>query len=136
MYKRSQFSRRERQIMDILYELNEATAQQVLEKLPDPPSYSAVRAMLARLEEKQAIAHKEQGARYHYFPLIKRETATKNALSRLVTTFFDGSAVQAANALLGMSMHKISSRELDELESLIQQARRADKDESARDEDE
>lgn len=135
MHKRTQFSRRERQIMDILYELNEATAQQVLDKLPDPPSYSAVRAMLARLEDKQAIAHREQGARYHYYPLIKRETATRNALSRLVTTFFDGSAAQAANALLGMSMHKLSNNELDELESLIQKARDADKGGQSGDED-
>ena len=123
MLKRSKFSRRERQIMDIIYELGEASALQVQEKLPDPPSYSAVRALLARLVEKAAIAHREQGAKYLYYPLIKRETASRNAISRLVTTFFEGSAAQAANALLGMSMKDISEEELDQLEALIRKAR-------------
>jgi BlaI family penicillinase repressor len=95
MTKAINLSRRERQIMDIVYELGEVTAQQVLEKLPEPPGYSAVRAMLSRLEEKGHLAHREQGARYLYFPLVKRDAATRSALSNLVKTFFDGSAAQA-----------------------------------------
>lgn len=126
MSKAGDLSRRERQIMDIVYELGEVTAQQVLEKLPDPPGYSAVRAMLSRLEEKAQLGHRELGAKYLYFPLVKREAATRNAINRLVKTFFDGSAAQAANALLGMSLKNISKDELAALESMIQQAR--DKD--------
>lgn len=115
-------SRRERQIMDIVYELGEVSAQQVQQRLPDPPSYSSVRTLLGRLEDKGQLSHREQGGRYLYAPLVKRETATRNALRRLVRTFFDGSAVQAANALLGMSQD-ISDEELDALENLIQQTR-------------
>jgi len=126
MTKAINLSRRERQIMDIVYELGEVTAQQVLEKLPEPPGYSAVRAMLSRLEEKGHLAHREQGARYLYFPLVKRDAATRSALSNLVKTFFDGSAAQAANALLGMSMKNISNEELAALEKLIRQAKEKD----------
>ena len=115
-------SRRERQIMDIVYQLGEVSAQQVQQRLADPPSYSAVRTLLGRLEDKGQLSHRDQGGRYLYSPLVKHETATRNALKRLVKTFFDGSAVQAANALLGMSQD-ISHEELDALESLIQQAR-------------
>lgn len=120
-------SRRERQIMDIIYELNEASVQQVQDLLPDPPSYSTVRALLARLVEKGELAHREQGARYLYYPVVKRETATKNALNRVVKTFFDGSPAKAANALLGMSLKNLDKGELDELEAMIQEARKAEK---------
>ena len=130
MSKASSLSRRERQIMDIVYELNEVTAQQVLDKLPDPPGYSAVRALLSRLVEKSHLAFRADGARYVYYPLVKRQTATRNALSNLVKTYFDGSVGQAANALLGMSLKNISTEELDALETLIQQAR--DKDSKIR----
>ena len=123
MAKASNLSRRERQIMDIVYELGTVTAQQVQERLPDPPSYSAVRTLLGRLEEKEHLGHREQGAKYLYFPLVKREAATRSALSNLVKTFFDGSAAQAANALLGMSLQNINEDELERLEALIQQAR-------------
>jgi predicted transcriptional regulator len=119
MSKAINLSRRERQIMDIVYELAEATAQEVMERLPDPPSYSAVRAMLRKLEDKGHIMHKELGARYVFYPVIDHEQASRNAISRLVKTFYDGSAAQAVNALLGMSFHDISREELEEIENMI-----------------
>lgn len=125
-------SRRERQIMDVLYQLEEASVQQVQERLPDPPGYSAVRALLARLEEKGQITHREQGARYLYAPLVKRQTATRNALTAMVKTFFNGSPAQAANALLGMSLKNLREEELDELEALIRQARSKDRERNRR----
>ena len=127
MNKAINLSRRERQIMDIIYELDEVTAQQVLERLPDPPSYSAVRAMLRKLEEKSHIMHREEGAKYVYFPVIDHEQASRNAISRLVKTFYDGSAAQAVNALLGMSFTDISKEELEEIESMIASAKEQDK---------
>ena len=123
MSKASSLSRRERQIMDIVYEIGTVSAQQVRERLPDPPSYSAVRAMLKKLEDKGHLAHEEQGAKYFYRPLVAREQASKNAISRLIKTFFDDSPSQAANALLGMSMEKISPQELEEIEALIKDAK-------------
>ena len=123
MSKAVHLSRRERQIMDILYELGQASAQDVLERLPDPPSYSTVRALLRKLEEKQHAGHREQGAKFLYFPLVAREAASRNAIARLVRTFFDGSAGQAVNAMLGMSLKDLSREELDELDRLISRAR-------------
>lgn len=126
MNKVINLSRRERQIMDIIYELDEVTAQQVLERLPDPPSYSAVRAMMRKLEEKGHIMHREEGAKYVYFPVIDHEQASRNAISRLVKTFYEGSAAQAVNALLGMSFSDISKEELEQIESLIASAKEQD----------
>ena len=123
MNKAINLSRRERQIMDIVYELTQATAQQVLERLPDPPSYSAVRAMLRKLEDKGHIMHREEGAKYVYHPVIDHEQASRNAISRLVKTFYDGSAAQAVNALLGMSFNDISREELEKIESMIANAK-------------
>ncbi|MDC0598684.1 BlaI/MecI/CopY family transcriptional regulator [Gammaproteobacteria bacterium] len=123
MSKAIDLSRRERQIMDIIYELGEATAQQVMEKLPDPPSYSAVRAMLRKLEDKGHLAHKEMGAKYAFYPLVEHDQASKNAITRLVRTFFDGSATQAVNALLGMSMSELPKAELEEIETMIRAAK-------------
>lgn len=127
MSKAIHLSRRERQIMDIIYELGEVSAQQVLDRLPDPPSYSAVRAMLRKLEEKEHIDHKEVGAKYVFFPVVKHGQASKNAISRLVKTFFDGSTGLAVNALLGMSLKDISEDELNEIETLIRDAKRSRK---------
>ena len=127
MNKAINLSRRERQIMDIVYELDEVSAQQVLERLPDPPSYSAVRAMLRKLEDKGHIMHREEGAKYVYFPVIDHEQASRNAISRLVKTFYDGSAAQAVNALLGMSFSDISKDELAEIESFIASAKEQEK---------
>ena len=123
MSKAINLSRRERQIMDIVYELAEATAQDVMERLPDPPSYSAVRAMLRKLEEKGHIMHKEVGAKYVFYPVVDHEQASRNAISRLVKTFYDGSAAQAVNALLGMSFQDISREELEEIENMIAAAK-------------
>ena len=123
MNKAINLSRRERQIMDIVYEMTKVTAQQVMERLPDPPSYSAVRAMLRKLEDKGHIMHREEGAKYVYHPVIDHEQASRNAISRLVKTFYDGSAAQAVNALLGMSFNDISREELEKIESMIANAK-------------
>jgi predicted transcriptional regulator len=117
-------SRRERQIMDIIYQHGQATAAEVLERLPSPPSYSAVRAMLRVLEEKGHLRHEEQGPRYVYLPTLPREKARSSALRQLVQTFFEGSREQAVAALLGMPSEPLSDEELDRLASLIEQARK------------
>ena len=116
--------RRERQIMDVLYRLGPASVSDVQEALPDPPSYSAVRAMLGKLEEKGHVGHEQQGARYLYHPLHTREEATKSALRRMLTTFFDGSAAKAVAAVLDASGSDLTKKELDELAKLIERARR------------
>jgi predicted transcriptional regulator len=120
----AQLSRRERQIMDIVYRQGQATAAEVLDRLPDPPSYSAVRAMLRILEEKGHLRHEEQGPRYVYLPTLPREKARSSALKQLVQTFFAGSTEQAVAALLGMSSTQLSDEELDRLAQLIEQARK------------
>jgi predicted transcriptional regulator len=117
-------SRRERQIMDIIYRLGQATATEVMEGLPSPPSYSAVRAMLRILEEKGHLRHEEQGPRYVYLPTLPREKARSSALKQVVQTFFEGSTEQAVAALLGMSVDRLSDDELDRLAQLIDQARK------------
>lgn len=99
--KPNDLSRRGRQIMDALHELgDEAPAEDIRRKLPDPPSYSAVRAMLAKLEAKGAIRHKEEGPRYVYSPTTRRSAARRSALERLVRVFFGGSSGEAVSALL------------------------------------
>lgn len=114
---------RERQIVDILYARGEASASEVKDHLPDPPSYSAVRAMLARLEQKGFVTHREVDQRYIYAPALPKAKARRSALSQIVGTFFNGSPVSAATALLGMSV-KPSPAELDELQAAIDRARR------------
>ena len=101
MTKQPKLSRREREIMDVLLELgDEASAEEIREKLPDPPSYSAVRAMLVKLEAKGIIRHKEKGLRYVYSPTTPRSAARRSALQRLVRVFFGGSPGDAVTALL------------------------------------
>ncbi|HRI53876.1 MAG TPA: BlaI/MecI/CopY family transcriptional regulator [Pseudomonadota bacterium] len=117
-------SRRERQIMDILYKEGRATAAEVLERMPDPPSYSAVRAMLRILEEKGHIGHKQDGPRYVFVPTVGRDTARRSALRHLLHTFFDNSAEKAMAALLDESQDKLSGEELDRLADLIAQAKK------------
>jgi BlaI family transcriptional regulator, penicillinase repressor len=112
-------SRRERQIMDILYERQSCAAQEIQANLPDPPSYSAVRALLARLVEKGLISFRQDGAKYIYFPCVSEVKAQKSALSRLLKTFFKGSSADAVNALLDMDSESLSVREIDELERKI-----------------
>ena len=118
-------SRRERQIVDILYSQGRATAAEVQAALPDPPSYSAVRAMLRILEEKGHVRHDQDGPRYVYLPTVARDRAKRTALRHVLHTFFDGSTEQAISALLDQSDTKLSNRELDRLAELIDQARRA-----------
>ena len=117
-------SRRERQIMDIIYQLGQATAAEVLENLPDPPSYSAVRAMLKILEDKGHLRHKQQGPRYVFLPKVSREKAKRSAVQHLLQTFFDGSAESAVATLLDVSRSDLSNEDLDRLNSLISQAKK------------
>jgi predicted transcriptional regulator len=113
-------SRRERQIMDLLYRDGRLTAADVQAKLPDPPSYSAVRAMLRILEEKGHIKHQQDGPRYVYVPTVTRDKAKRSALRHVVQTFFDGSAEQVVAALLEGSAAELSEEELDRLARLIE----------------
>jgi BlaI family transcriptional regulator, penicillinase repressor len=117
-------SRRERQIMDIVYRRGEATAAQILDDLSDPPSYSAIRALLRILVDKKHLQHREDGPRYVYSPTLPRQAARARALAQVVNTFFDGSALKAASALLGSSQRKLTKTELDELRALIDAARK------------
>ena len=115
-------SRRERQILDILYTRGSATAAEVRAAMADPPSYSAVRALLRILEEKGHAKHETQGTRYLYLPSVARESARNSALSRIVQTFFAGSAGQAAAALVDSG--SLSEEDLNKLSSLIERARK------------
>jgi len=116
-------SRRERQIMDVLYRLGRATAADVHQSIPDPPSYSAVRAMLRVLEEKNHIRHEEKDLRYIFIPVVPREKARRSALRHMLDTFFDGSPEQAVATLLDVSARDLSQEEFDRLAALIEKAR-------------
>ncbi len=116
-------SRRERQIMDVIYRLGQATTAEVLERLPEAPGYSAVRALLRILEEKGHLEHEQEGPRYVYLPTVPREVAKDSALSHLLRTFFDGSAEAAVAALLDLDSQQLTKEELDRLSQLIDQAR-------------
>jgi len=118
-------SRRERQILDILYQRGQATAADVQNALPEPPSYSAVRALLRILEDKGHVRHHQDGPRYIYLPTVARDNAKRSALRHMVRTFFDGSAEQAISALLDESSTELSPAELDRLARLIEGARRS-----------
>lgn len=117
-------SRRERQIIDTLFRMGRASAAEVRRHLPDPPSYSAVRALLRILEEKGHVRHEQDGPRYVYMPTVARESAKRSALRHLVQTFFEGSTSQAISALLDSSSSKISEAELDRLRRLLDEARK------------
>ena len=123
MNQQHQLSKRERQIMDVLYRRGEATVAEVMEGIPDPPSYSAVRATLRILEDKGHVEHREDGPRYVYLPTVPRESARESALKHLVRTFFDGSTEAAMAALLDISERDISDAELERLSALIEAAR-------------
>ena len=122
--RKNQPSRRERQIMDILIELGRATAEDVRSRLPAPPSYSAARAMLAKLEGKGQVHHVEEGMRYVYQPTTARSVARRSAVSRLVKVFFGGSLARAVTGMVDMSADKLSAEELDEMAEAIELARR------------
>jgi predicted transcriptional regulator len=118
-------SRRERQILDILYQRGQATAADVQAALPEPPSYSAVRALLRILEEKGHVRHEQDGPRYVFLPTVARDNAQRSAMRHMLQTFFDGSAEQAISALLDDSSAKLSSAELDRLARMIDTARKS-----------
>ena len=120
----NELSRRERQIMDVLYELGRATAAEVRERLPDPPSYSAVRAMLRILEDKGHLRHKQDGPRYVFSPAVPREQARESALRRVVRTFFDGSPESAMSALLDLGVEDLDEEALRRLADRIAEARK------------
>ena len=115
-------SRRERQIMDIIYGRGQATAAEVVAALPDPPSYSAVRALLRILEQKGHLRHQQDGPRYLFLPTVSRERARRSALRSLVKTFFDGSPAQAAAALIDQS--ELSDEDVSRLAGIIEKARK------------
>src|SRR5580692_985103 len=117
--KPNNLSRRERQIMDILYKLESASVGQVLAEIAGKPHYSTVRAQLRVLEEKGHVRHEEHGLRYVYFPAVPRDVARRSALRHLVETFFDGSTEKVVAALLGGEASKISPEEMDRLARLI-----------------
>jgi predicted transcriptional regulator len=123
----SDHSRRERQILDILYARGRATAAEIQADLPDPPSYSATRALLRILEQKGHVRHEEDGPRYVFLPRVSRQRARVAALRHMLQTFFDGSAAEAAAALVDGSAAQLSTEELDRLEALIERARREGK---------
>jgi len=115
-------SRRERQIMDIVYRGGRVTAAEVNERLPDPPSYSAARTLLRILEDKGHLRHELDGTRYVYLPVVAKQSARRSALRDVVETFFDGSAEKVVAALLDRD--GLSDEELERLSSLIEQARK------------
>jgi BlaI family penicillinase repressor len=119
----SQLSRRERQIMDVLFALGRATGPEIQQRLPGQPSYSAVRTILRVLERKGHVRHIEEGLRYVYLPAVERETAKKSALQRLISTFFAGSPRAAAAALLNPNEANLTDEDLDELARMIQAAK-------------
>ena len=120
-------TRREREIMDIVYRLGRASAQEVLENLADAPSYSAVRALLRLLEERGHVRHIEEGGRYVFLPAVSRAEARRKALSHVVSTFFGGSVEEAVLTLVESSRNKLSSDELDRLAAIVEKARQEGK---------
>ena len=120
-------SRRERQIMDILYQRGRASASEIHQALPDAPTYSAVRAKLRVLEEKGHVRHEEESLHYVYVPTMARETARKSALRHLVSTFFEGSAEDAIAALLDLSAGDLGAKDLDRIQGIIDQAKKESK---------
>ena len=117
-------SRREREMMNIIFRSGKASATEVMEGMSDPPSYSAVRATLRVLEQKGHLRHQHDGARYVYTPTVNRERARISALDQLLNTFFDGSAASVVATLLERSKDDMSSDELQKLSELIAQARK------------
>ena len=117
-------SRRERQIIDILYRRGRATAAEVMEELPADTTYSTVRTQLRVLEEKGHVRHEQDGQRYVYNPAVPRGTVRRSALKHLVETFFDGSVEQTVAALLGGDASRLTDEQLDRIEDLIKKARK------------
>ena len=122
--KNNDLSRRERQIMDFLYQAGRAAAAEVLDALPDPPGYSAVRATLRILEQKGHVRHEEDGRAYVYIPVMKKDAARKRALTHLLKTFFDNSTEQAVAALVDLAGPKANAAELDRIRKIIDDAKK------------
>jgi predicted transcriptional regulator len=120
-------SRRERQIMDILYQRGKASASEVREGMADPPGYSAVRAMLRVLEDKGHVKHQAEGLRYVYVPTVTREKAKRSAVKHLLDTFFTDSPEQVVAALLDVSSTRLTREDLDRMSELIEKAKREGK---------
>jgi len=118
-----QLSRRERQIMDVIYQKSKASASEVHENLPDAPSYSAVRALLKILLDKGYLKHEKEGKQYIYFPAVEAEQAKTSMMKNLLKTFFNNSASQAVAALIDMNKSDLSDKELDRLSSIIDKAK-------------
>jgi BlaI family penicillinase repressor len=117
-------SRRERQIMDILYQRGKASATDVREAMPDAPSYSAVRAMMRVLEEKGHVKHQAEGLKYVYVPVVTRDKAKRSAVKHLLDTFFSDSPEQVVAALLDVSSTRLTQDELDRMVQLIERAKK------------
>jgi predicted transcriptional regulator len=117
-------SRREREIMDIIYERGRATVTEVMDRLDSAPSYSAVRTLLRILEEKGALKHEQQGQRYVFLPTVTREKAKRSALKRMLQVFFNDSTEAAFAALLEISHTRLTDEELDRLTSLVEEAKK------------
>jgi len=122
--QQDELSRREREMMNIIFARGRATATEVLEGMADPPSYSAVRATLRVLEQKGHLKHQHDGARYVYTPTVNRDRVRLSALDQLLTTFFDGSAANVVATLIERQKGKMTDEELDQLSELIEQARK------------
>jgi predicted transcriptional regulator len=119
-------TRREREIMDIVYRLGRASAQQVLDQLSDPPSYSAVRALLRLLEERGHLRHTKEGQKYMFLPSVPRRDARRKALAHVVSTFFGGSVEQTLLTLVESSRSRLSSEELDRLAEIVERAKKGE----------
>lgn len=118
-FETGQISRRERQVMDILFRKGRATAEEVLEELPDPPSYSAVRALLATLEAKELVTHEKDSRRYVYLPAVPEKKAKRTALRQLLATFFEGSPEKLVASLLDPRDQQLSAEEIERIRKLI-----------------
>ncbi|HVD91399.1 MAG TPA: BlaI/MecI/CopY family transcriptional regulator [Vicinamibacterales bacterium] len=119
----SLLTKRERQIMDVLYKLGRATAAEIMDGVAGAPGYSTVRTQLRVLETKGHVRHEEQGLRYIYMPTVPRHSARRSALKHLVDTFFDGSSAKAVAALLGGEAARVTDEELERIARLVRDAR-------------
>ena len=117
-------SRRERQVLDVLYRLGRATCAEIQKAMAEPPSYSAVRTFLRILEEKGIVRHEQDGARYVYIPVMEKERASRSAMRHLLNTFFGGSVTQAISALLDEDSKNLSEEDWHRLKAIIQRARK------------
>lgn len=123
-HKSAKLSRRERQIMDVVYRIGEGTVSEVLSGLSDPPSYSAIRATMGVLEDKGLLRHRRDGRRFVYSPTLSRRKARRSALEHVLTTFFDGSAEGAVAALLELQSANLTEEELNRIHEMIEQAKK------------